>query len=181
MKKADCFQLGHVAKLHGYKGEVSLFFDTSHPEDYANLDAVFIDLNGHLTPFFIENIDLRSNRFARVRLEGVQGEKEARQLLQKEIYLPLKVLPKLEGAHFYDHEVVGFDVQDKEKGMIGKLKEVIDYENNPLLRVVCSEEGEEKEVLLPLNTGLVKKVDRKERTLYVDAPEGLIDMYLNAK
>ncbi|MGM0479453.1 MAG: ribosome maturation factor RimM [Bacteroidota bacterium] len=180
MKKADCFQLGHVAKLHGYKGEVSLFFDTSHPEDYANLDAIFIELNGHLTPFFIEEIDLRSNRFARVCLEGVRGEKEARQLLQKEIYLPMAVLPKLEGPHFYDHEVIGFAVLDEVKGMIGTLKEVVDYENNPLLRVICIENGEEKEILLPLNTGLVKQVDRAGQTLSVDAPEGLIDMYLNA-
>jgi 16S rRNA processing protein RimM len=35
-----------------------------------------------------------------------------------------------------------------------------------------------KEVLLPIFDGLVKKVDRKKKILYVEAPEGLIDLYI---
>jgi len=52
MNKADCFELGYVAKLHGFKGEVSLFLDVTNPSDYASLDAVFIEINQQLTPFF---------------------------------------------------------------------------------------------------------------------------------
>jgi hypothetical protein len=33
-------------------------------------------------------------------------------------------------------------------------------------------------VLLPIYGGLVKKVDRKKKILYVEAPEGLIELYL---
>ena len=56
MNKADCFNLGYVAKLHGFKGEVSLFFDVTNPSDYFTLDAVYIDINDNLTPFFVESI-----------------------------------------------------------------------------------------------------------------------------
>jgi 16S rRNA processing protein RimM len=175
MKKADCFQLGYVAKLHGYKGEVSLFFDTTDPSYYANLDAVFIDVNGNLTPFFIESIQLGDKSFAKVRLEGVDTEESARRLLRKDLYLPLAALPELEGLHFYDHEVVGFKVIDKNYGEVGTLIEVVDYKINPLLRI----DGKNaKEVLLPLLADLVVGIDREAKELTVSAPAGLIEMYL---
>jgi 16S rRNA processing protein RimM len=175
MKKADCFLLGYVAKLHGYKGEVSLFFDTTNPQDYANLDALFIELNGNLTPFFVESIQLGKKGFAKVRLEGVDTEESARRLLRNDIYLPLAVLPELNGIHFYDHEVEGFTVIDSKYGEVGQLIQVVDYKINPLLRIQAKED---KEVLLPLIEGLVTKVDRAKQELHVSAPEGLIELYI---
>ena len=60
MNKADCFHLGYVAKLHGFKGEVSLFLDVTEPERYASLDAFYVDINDQLIPFFIERIKLKN-------------------------------------------------------------------------------------------------------------------------
>jgi 16S rRNA processing protein RimM len=175
MKKADCFLLGYVAKLHGYKGEVSLFFDTTNPQDYAKLDALFIEVNGNLTPFFVESIQLGKKGFAKVRLEGVDTEESARRLLRNDIYLPLSILPELSGVHFYDHEVEGFKVVDAKYGEVGQLIQVVDYKINPLLRIQAEED---KEVLLPLIEGLVTKVDRLKQELHVSAPDGLIELYI---
>jgi len=119
MKKADCFHLGYVAKLHGFKGEVSLFLDVTNPEDYATLDAVFIDLNDHLTPFFVESLKLKNKGFAAVRFEGVTDEVTAKKILRKNIYLPDQILPPLKGINFYDHEIVGFKVVDSAYGEVG--------------------------------------------------------------
>lgn len=174
MNKADCFHLGHIAKLHGYKGGVSLFLDVTNHEDYRNLDLLFIDINDHLTPFFIENMSLKNNGFATVNLEGVNDEIFARKLLRKDVYLPAEILPELSGVNFYDHEVVGFKVIDEEHGDIGIMQQVIDLKVNPLLQI----DKDGKEVLVPLIEGVVKKVDRKNKELHVLAPEGLIELYL---
>lgn len=174
MNKADCFHLGYVAKLHGFKGEVSLFLDVTNPEDYNGLDAIFIDLNDHLTPFFITSFKLKNKGFAAVRFEGVDDEITARKLLRKSVYLPAQILPELEGIHFYDHEVVGFKVIDTEHGDIGVLDQVIDLKVNPLLQIF----KDEKEVLVPLIDGVVQKVDRKKKELHIKAPAGLVELYL---
>ncbi|MEY3199285.1 MAG: hypothetical protein RJA13_1243, partial [Bacteroidota bacterium] len=107
MNKADCFHLGYVAKLHGFKGEVSLFLDVTNPEDYETLDALFIEINGQLSPFFIQEFKLKNKGFAAVKFEGVNSENEARILLRKNLFLPAQILPPLSGKNFYDHEVVG--------------------------------------------------------------------------
>lgn len=174
MDKADCFHLGYVAKLHGYKGEVSLFLDVTNPEDYASLDALFIEINGHLTPFFIGSFKLKNKGFAAVKFEGVETEADARLLLRKNLFLPAQVLPKLSGNQFYDHEVVGFKVVDTQYGEVGILETVVDLSVNPLLQIMNGT----KEVLIPLTQGIVQHVDRTHNILTITAPEGLIALYL---
>ena len=174
MNKADCFHLGYVAKLHGFKGEVSLFLDVSNPEDYADLEMVFIEINNQLTPFFIESFKLKNKGFAAVKFEGVDTEKDARFLQRRSLYLPAEVLPELTGTSFYDHEIVGFTVVDTAYGEVGVVDEVLDYQVNPLLRIMNGN----TEVLVPLIDGLVKAVDRDAGKLTITAPEGLIEMYL---
>ena len=174
MNKADCFHLGYIAKLHGFKGEVSLFLDVTDPNDYSTLDAVYIDINDQLTPFFVESIKLKNGNFAAVRFEGLNDENSAKKILRKDVYLPAQILPELEGTNFYDHEVVGFKVIDANYGEVGDLEQVVDLPVNPLLQVMNGE----KEVLIPFIEGLVTKVDREKKELHVVAPEGLIDLYL---
>jgi 16S rRNA processing protein RimM len=174
MNKADCFHLGYIAKLHGFKGEVSLFLDVTNPSDYQTLDAVFIEINGQLIPFFIDSIKLKNKGFAAVKFEGVDDESSARRLLRMQVFLPEQVLPKLSGIHFYDHEVVGYKVIDAHYGEVGILEAVIDFQVNPLIQIL----NNGAEVLIPLREGLVKKLDRKNKIMNIEAPEGLIELYL---
>ncbi len=175
MNKADCFNLGYVAKLHGYKGEVSLFFDVTEPLEYEQLDAVFIAIGEHLTPFFIESIKYKGKGFFQVKFDNVNSEIDAKRILRQELYLPLNLLPELGDKNFYDHEIIGYAVEDASFGPCGKVEQVIDYKINPLLQIQFNQ----KEVLIPLIDGLVSKVDRKNKTLHITAPAGLIEMYVD--
>jgi 16S rRNA processing protein RimM len=169
------FYLGQIAKLHGYKGEVSLFLDVSNPSEYNQLGRVFVDLDGVLVPFFIDQLKPKNKGFVAVKFQDINDENAAKKLLKKSIYLPDNELSELNENSFYDHEISGFKVYDKVKGYIGLADTVIDLVSNPLLRI----ELEGKEILVPLFEGLIKNVDRKKGELHIDAPEGLIDLYIN--
>ena len=174
MNKIDCYQLGYIAKLHGFKGEVSFFLDVTDPFEYSNLKSVYIELNGVLTPFFIQFIQIKPKGFASVKLEGVNSESDAQVLLRKNLYLPAKDLPQLSGKNFYDHEVVGFQLIDLTHGHVGIIDQIIDLPVNPLIQVNANG----KEVLIPFVKGLIQEVDRENKKLVVKAPEGLIAIYL---
>jgi 16S rRNA processing protein RimM len=174
MNKADCYHLGYVAKLHGFKGEVSFFLDVTDPSEYASLDVVYIDINNQLTPFFVESFQLKPRGFAAVKLEGVDSENDAKNILRKNLYLPVSELPELTGTSFYDHEVVGFTLVDQSFGEVGTIQQIIDLAVNPLILV----DANGKEVLIPFVKGLIQEVDRVGKRLIVKAPEGLIDLYL---
>ena len=94
--------------------------------------------------------------------------------LGNEIYSPLTLLPKLEGNKFYFHEVVGFSVIDEQKGDIGTLASVIDHPAQPLFQVMKNG----IEILIPVIDPVIKRVDREQKTLFIEAPNGLIDLYL---
>jgi len=126
MKKEDCFYLGKIVKKYSFKGELLAKLDTDEPDLYDNLDAIFIDLRGNLVPFFVEASQLHKSDLLRLKFEDVDTEADADALMKTELYLPLELLPKLEGDKFYFHEVIGFKIKDQNFGDVGILKGIND-------------------------------------------------------
>jgi len=173
MKKEDCFYLGIIARKHSYKGEVVIVIDSDEPELYANLDAVFIEYNNKLIPFFVENILLQKGNQLRVKFEDIDTEKDAIDILKRDAYLPLTLLPKLEGDKFYYHEVIGFTIIDSNYGEIGKITSINDTTAQALFVI---ETDTNKQILIPLIDNFIKEVDRENQIIKVETPEGLIQM-----
>ncbi|ALJ05907.1 ribosome maturation factor RimM [Pseudalgibacter alginicilyticus] len=174
MKKKDCFYLGKIVKKYSFKGELLIKLDTDQPELYEDLDAMFIDVKNTLIPFFIESSQLHKSDLLRVQFEDVYSEADADALLKSEVFLPLEFLPKLEGNKFYFHEVIGFSIQDTNFGKVGVIKGVNDSTAQALFEI----DRDGIEILIPMNDEFIEKVDRKNKTILVKTPEGLIDLYL---
>jgi 16S rRNA processing protein RimM len=174
MIKDDCYHLGYVAKLHGFKGEVSLFLDVTNPDEYKKLEYVYIDINGLLTPFFITTYQLKAKGFASVKFEGIDTENDAKTLQRKDLYLPLSTLPELSGINFYDHEIIDFELIDLTFGRVGKIVQIIDLPANPLIQV----DADGKEIFIPFVKDLVQELDRINKKMIVKTPKGLLAIYL---
>lgn len=172
MKQADCYQLGEVIKTHGLNGEVSIHLDVDFPEEYENLESVFLLQKGRLIPFFIDYIQIQGNK-ALIKFEDVDSIESASELAKNELYLPLSSLPELPNDGYYFHDLVGCEVFENDK-KLGSIKEVIDLNSNELLSVINGE----KEVLIPLKDEILKKVDIKAKRIDVELPDGLLDLYL---
>lgn len=170
MNKEDFFQLGKITKLHGYKGAVTLFLDSDDPARYKTLDGIFLEIQGQLIPYFLTRFDLKGNK-AVVEFEGVTSEEDASPLVNKEAFLPLALLPALSGKQFYFHEVMGFKLVDKTLGELGVVEDITDHPTNPLF--VTTYKG--NETLLPMHDQFLVSVDRKNQSIHLDLPEGLLD------
>lgn len=173
MKIDDCFYLGRISKPWGVKGQVQLFLDVDCPEEYSELDSAFVEIKGQLVPHFFHIDQLNGNR-AVVTFDELSPD-EALALVGRELYLPLDLLPKLEGNRFYYHEVVGFRVVDSVHGDIGILDQVLEYPAQPLFRVLKNG----TEILIPVIDQVIDRVDRVLKTIFITAPNGLIELYLD--
>src|SRR5690606_16370261 len=100
---------------------------------------------------------------------------DADKVMGSEIYLPLSFLPKLKGNKFYYHEVVGFSVEDKEHGDIGIIESINDTTPQALFEI----KKDDKQLLIPVRDEIIVKIDRENKTIFVDTPEGLVDLYLS--
>lgn len=173
MTKEECYYLGRITKPFGVKGQVVMFLDVDAPEEYAELDSVLVEQKGSLIPYFIKDLNLNGNK-AIVEFEDLTAE-ESTALVGRELYLPLALLPELTGNKFYYHEVKGFRMIDETYGDIGQLKEILDYPAQALFQIMNGE----TEILIPVIDQVIVKVDRESKTIYIKAPAGLIDLYMN--
>ena len=175
MKLKDCFYLGKITKKYSFKGELIISLDTDEPEIYKNLKTVFININGRLIPYFIEKSKSQKKATLRVKFEDINSEEEALSVINKEVYLPLENLPELKGKKFYYHEIIGYNVVDTNHGNIGIIIKVEDKTSQSIF--IIKNNG--KEILIPVNDNIIQMINRKNKTIHITAPNGLIDLYLN--
>jgi len=178
MNLADCFYLGYIQKGSDKSNKVVIKLDTDRPEKYNKLESVLIQMHKQdqsPVPFFVQKIhQLRGNELS-LDLNLGMNFPNASFLKGKSVFLPLSQLEELKGNAFYFHEIIGFEVEDDVKGMVGIVKDVFESAAHPVLTV----ESNGKEILIPLTESVLKKLDKKKKIIYVSSPEGLIDLYLD--
>ncbi len=169
----DYFELGYFKKTHGLQGQLWLEIDADDPSRYGELDAVFVERDGHLIPFFIKFIQLKGSQ-ALVSLEDIETVEDAQLLKGALVFLPTSVLPDLSEDEMYLHDYIGFTIIESAKGTLGKIKGIVDLPNNLLIEL----DYREKEVLLPLQDQFILKTDKSKQELHMKLPEGLLEVYL---
>lgn len=172
MKKAECFYVGTVVRKYSFKGELLVKIDSDDPEIYLNLESLFVELPSGLVPFFIHKCKLHKSSLLRIDFEEINNEEEAESLIKKNLYLPLNLLTPLEGKKFYYHEIIGFNLNEKNK-KIGVISNIIEHGVQALFEVI---DDEEKSHLIPIHDDLIIKVDRDNKTILVQLPEGLLNL-----
>ncbi|RYD89602.1 MAG: hypothetical protein EOP50_17300 [Sphingobacteriales bacterium] len=84
-------------------------------------------------------------------------------------------LPELEQDQFYFHEIIGYKVHDAEAGELGTVREIFAMPTQDLIAM----DYNGTEVLIPIMDDIVEKADKETKTLYVNLPEGLLEVYTN--
>jgi len=175
MKIDDCFQLGYIIKPHGVQGTFTVYLDSDNPDYYGKLESVYIGYQQKLIPFFIDHIQIKGNK-ATLKLRDVDNLELANRYKGCAIFLPLKMLPALEDHQFYYHEVVGFSVADSNYGKLGVIRTIYEANGNDLFAI----EYKGREVLVPIRDEFIIEFDKKAKSILVNLPDGLLDIYLNS-
>ena len=104
--------------------------------------------------------------------DGITGEQQIKNILQKKTYIPLTDLPKLPKNKFYTHEIIGYNAVDKVAGNVGKVINI--NEDSPQRKLVVNYNG--KEVFIPLVDEIVRKIDKQKNEVLITIPNGLLNL-----
>ena len=172
MKKEDCYYLGKITRTHGLAGNVILKLDTDQPNHYNKLDGVFVEVNGLLVPFFVEKQQWSRDNTKIVFFKNTNLAM-AEQLVNKNVFMPLSTLPELSGNQFYYHEVLGFEIRDEEGNSCGTIKEI----NDQIAQHYFILDLDGKEVIIPVIKDWILSVNRADKVITMQLPEGLLEVY----
>lgn len=173
IEEKNLFEIAKILKPHGVKGEVTVLF--KKPE-FADIDNsyYFLFLDGMYVPFFIEEFQFNSDITARVKFQGFDTIEQAANYSNTSIFIPEELVEELEQEELYDSEwdqFVGYSVFDENLSFVGKIHKV---DTSTLNALFIIENGDD-EVLIPATPDFIIKIDDKQKQLYLQLPEGLLD------
>lgn len=174
MEIDNTFYIGYISKTRGLKGELQLFFEF---DDYQALDfdVLFLEIDKKLVPFFVESYKTQANKTAFLFLEDVDHIDRAQPLIRKKAYLPNTQRPQRDPDDFRITDLKGFTVHDLTHGELGEISEIHDFPQQHVAVVPYRD----TELMFPLNEDLITAIDREGKSIEVNLPEGLLDVYLS--
>ena len=170
--------VGVLKKPHGVKGDVLVYPMTDAPEEIFRPGRVLAVLDREGRPTGASLTVQRGRAYHRAWLLHFDGIEERTQLdAMRERYLGIAVgeaRPRGPGE-FYMHELIGLSVVLKDRTPVGTVREVYEAPQSWLLSI-ARHGGDGKDHLVPFVASVVRRVDRAERTVVIDPPEGLLEL-----
>lgn len=168
----NCFYLGDILKSHGNKGRfsVKLFFDLEKIEE----ESILVEINNLLIPFFIDfaQSSLKSNPIL-LKFFNVDSIDEAKSFHNRKLFLPYNSISNIEDYLIdWENFIIGFSVIETKLGNIGIIDNFIDNKHNPLFII----KNEEANHYIPINSVKIKKADYKNKIIYCELPENILDI-----
>jgi 16S rRNA processing protein RimM len=170
--------IGKLVAVFGLQGELVLQHRLGKKTSLKGLKMLFLeDKKDEMLPWFIENTRIKGADDLYIKLEGIDTKEAARKVVQKEVWLPEGDFEQFAGRSA-PISLVGFRLMDGSAGAgrevdLGPILEVIEQPHQVLAKIDLGG----KEALIPMHAGTLKKVDQKARLVYVELPDGLLDVY----
>ncbi len=167
---AEVLPFGVLGRPHGTTGEISLrpFHSGGWRLDSVPLPlGVTIGGAHHETKATITAVRRMGDGFL-LRLEGVFTRKGAASLTGRELWLQRTTLPPLGAGEFYVEDLLGCQVEDRERRVLGAVRGVF---WNGAQDVMVIADGEHSERLLPAVPEFIVAVDPLGKRVVVELHE----------
>ena len=166
------FKIGKLVSTYGLKGEVILKHSLGKKTSLKNLEAFFIEEKTNtFLPYFIESARLKNEKETYVKLESIDSKEAAHKLIQSEIWLLENDFKKFADSAA-PISLLGFTMVN-ENDELGEILEVIEQPHQVLCKILFNN----NEMLIPVHQDSLKKIDKKNRKVFVTLPDGLLDIY----
>jgi 16S rRNA processing protein RimM len=175
IEKERCTEVGFIQKPHSLRGELIVIFNNQFEEIFESFENYFIEINGGLVPFFVsENgIKYRNNESLIIKFDYIDNQEKARELSGCKVFISNEDLMDNHSEDYND--LTGMTVVDLKSGELGAITALDDFSGN----IVITVDHQGNEILIPLSDEIIRKIDEKKKLLYLECPEGLIDIYLD--
>jgi 16S rRNA processing protein RimM len=193
--------IGKLVAVFGLQGELVLLHRLGKKTSLKGLKTLFLEeRKDEMLPWFIESTRIKGPEEIFIKLEGLDTKETARRVVQKEVWLTEGDFEQFAGKSA-PISLVGFHLMDVSAGAVGSgdsaagtdgaagagggaagtagavdlglILEVIEQPH----QVLCKIDLDGKEALIPIHEGTLRKLDQKKKQVWVELPDGLLDVY----
>lgn len=166
------FKIGKLAATFGVDGQLVLEHNLGKKTSLKGLETIFVEeKKDSFLPYFISSTKIKNEKEIYISFEGIQSKESAHLLIKKEAWIKEDDFKKFAGSTAPISFLGFMIVNDKEE--LGEVVEVIEQPHQLLCSIIINN----KEVLIPIHENSLEKIDKKSRKLYVNLPDGLLDIY----
>jgi len=166
--------IGKIVSGFGLKGEMIIQHHLGKKIAVSKISVIFLEQKKEeLLPYFVETARKKGDDELYLKLEGIDTREAATKYLRREVWLKEEEIQ----IHTQKNNPigwVGYRIIDQGRDL-GPIQEVIEQPH----QVLCRLEIDAREVLIPINEQTLEKVDHKSRSLLVNLPDGLLEVYLS--
>ncbi|MBO9570771.1 MAG: 16S rRNA processing protein RimM [Chitinophagaceae bacterium] len=164
--------IGKFVATFGVGGQLVLKHHLGKKSSLKGLESLFIEKQkDELLPYFIESTKIKNEEEIYIKLEGINTREAAHTLVQKQVWLIEEEFHKHTGKSAAI-SLLGFHIINENQDL-GEILEVIEQPHQMLCRI----DLEGKEALIPVHQDTLIRVDKKNRQVIVELPEGLLDIF----
>ena len=178
MKHDGYTSIGSFLNPHGYKGKISVFLNLKKAKNFKFPESIFVEIQQTLIPFFIEEKTAPQNNKLVIKLTDINTEEAVLQFRKKEIFITDEAFGKIKFDSNANLSFIGFEVYDKSLGLIGTLVDILEYPGQEIFKI---RGFSKEEILIPVNNSFIDKIMKSKKKIFVNTPEGLLDIYIKQK
>ena len=164
-------KIGTVVSKHGYKGDIKISVSSNNLKTFPDLKYLFIDLDGCFIPFTIDDVRSFSKNVLIVKLKEIRSEDEVYKIIDKHIYVDSTEKESNKDSRFFYNDLINFDVITDSK-KIGRIDNINSNLPQPVFEIIY----DSRTVLIPIHDDLIKKIDKENNLIYLDIPDGLLEI-----
>jgi len=166
------FQIGKLVASFGLKGELVLQHSLGAIKSVSDMKVLFIqDAPDSFLPYFIWAVKEKQPGELLLAIEGVDTPEQARKLTPKSVWLSAESFNRL-AASSSVLSVLGYRLINGTEDL-GEIIEVIEQPHQLLYSILLGE----KEAYIPIHEKTLRKIDTRNKKVFVDLPEGLLEIY----
>lgn len=165
-------EVGKIVNTHGLRGEVKVVPWLDYPEDFEELETVYLKNRKETIVLNIKNVKYQKNNLI-VQFSEFNDINEVEQYKNCVLYADRDALGGLPEGVYYIVDLIGLEVLAEDSGeRIGKIADVFNTGANDIYDV--KRDGK-KNLLLPVIDDVVKEVNIADGYVKVHVMEGLDD------
>ena len=168
-------RIGKIVATHGLNGDLILTHVLGSSKWLKKEHVLQVEMQkGSFIPYFISQCKENNNKEYIIHIEDIDKIDASKKLVTKHVYVDESILSGF--ARQSPLLWIGFRVIDGKNGDLGTIEDVMQTGSQWLAKVIY----QNTEVLIPLIDQTIESLDIKTKTINMNLPDGLLEVYVGA-